>query len=571
MTLPTVRVEVGLAGPDIGAVYVIGDPLRGRVGVDPIGEQPWTDITPWVRSWSVKLGAGQGNQPTRRYDPGTATIILNDGDRRFDPDNLAGPYVSGGVSQILPMVRVRLVAEWAGAAYPLWSGLADDWVPDYQGNNWTYTTLTATDATKVWATDKRQAAVAGGAGELGGARVHRILNSMSWPVEERVVDTGTTQLQATTLEGQGLAELQLVQDTELGEFFADQLGRAVFQDRQSVLTRLESINSQATFGDGGYFRPMTFDFEAGIAGFTATSGGVAVATSNAFTGTGALQLTVTGSPSQSFVRQSALLPVIPGHAYQVQMWVRRSAGGSVVAAIDWQDSTGTYLSGGNYPSTVVTGGAWTMITDTATAPSGAATMRFGPTLNSSPATGTVLELDDVTITDLTNELPYADVQRTSQDETIANRISITRAGGVEQLAEDPVSQARFLIKGYARSDLLMQSDPIALNYAKSVLYRYKDPIRRFARLVFNTPAPQVEDAVWPQVLGRYFGDRITIVRRPSGGGDPIQGDAIIRGFEHQSDGDSWTSAWVLESADRYTYYTIGHPTRGRVGRDPIAF
>jgi hypothetical protein len=49
------------------------------------------------------------------------------------------------------------------------------------------------------------------------------------------------------------------------------------------------------------------------------------------------------------------------------------------------------------------------------------------------------------------------------------------------------------------------------------------------------------------------------------------GDAIIRGFEHQSDGESWTSAWVLESADKFTYYTIGHPQRGRVGRDPIAF
>jgi hypothetical protein len=424
-SLPTVRVEVGLAGPEVGNVFVIGDPLRGRVGVDPIGGEVWTDITPWVRSWSTRLGASQGNQPTRRYGPGVATIVLNDGDRRFDADNLAGPYVSAGISQILPMVRVRITAEWAGVAYPIWQGFADDWVPEYVGNHWTYCTLTATDATKVWATEKRPGTASGGGGESSGARITRILNSVSWPIEDRVIDPGATSLQATSLEGQALAELQLTQDTEMGEFFVDQLGRAVFQDRQSILTRTASTTSQATFGDGGYA------------------------------------------------------------------------------------STG--------------------------------------------------------------EIPYADVQRTSLDETMTNRVTITRVGGAAQVAEDLTSQARFLIKDHDRSDLIMQTDGVALNYAKSVLYRYKDPVRRFERLQFITPALDVEDVVWPQVLGRYFGDRITVVRRPAGGGDPITGDAFIRGAEHASDGESWTSSWVLEAADKLTYFTIGSPTRGRVGRDPIAF
>lgn len=425
MSLPTVRIEVGLAGPSVGAVFVIGDPLRGRVGVDPIGGEVWTDITDYARSWSVRLGASQGNQPTRRYDPGTATIVLNDGDRRFDPDNLAGPYVSAGETLIEPMVRVRIIAEWDGIAYTLFTGFADDWVPDYQGNDWTYTTLTATDATKVWATDKRTAALPGGVGELTGARVTRVLNSMSWPIEDRLIDPGTTTLQSTSLDGQGLAELQLVQDTELGELFVDQLGRAVFQDRQSVLTRAESTTSQATFGDGGYV-----------------------------------------------------------------------------------------------------------------------------------ATG---------------EIPYADVKRTSLDETMANRVSITRVGGTEQLVQDTASQAKYLTKPHDRSDLIMQTDADALNYAKAVLFRFKDPVRRFERLEFLTPAPQVEDVVWPQVLGRTFGDRITVIRRPAGGGSAIQGDALIRGFEHQSDGESWTSAWVLQAADKFTYFTIGDPDRGRIGAYPIAF
>lgn len=425
VNLPVVRVEVGLAGPDIGAVFVIGDPLRGRVGVDAIGGEVWTDITEYVRSWSTRLGASQGNSPTRRYDPGTATIVLNDGDRRFDPDNLAGPYVSAGLTLITPMVRVRITAEWDGVAYPIWQGLADDWVPDYQGNDWTYCTLTATDGTKVWASTDRTAAVAAGGGELTGARVTRVLNSLNWPVADRVIDAGTTTVQATTLEGQGLSELQLVQDTELGELFIDQLGRAVFQDRQSVLTRPESTTSQATFGDGGY-----------------------------------------------------------------------------------------------------------------------------------AATG---------------ELPYADVKRTSLDETMTNRVSITRVGGGVQVVQDATSQLKFLVKSFDRSDLIMQSDTEALNYARALLFRFKDATRRFSRLEFLTPTPQDEGVLWPQVLGRYFGDRITVIRRPAGGGAPIQGDVLIRGVEHQSDGESWTSAWVLQAADRFTYFTVGDSDRGRVGAYPIAY
>jgi hypothetical protein len=570
MTLPTVRVEVGLAGPDIGAVFVIGDPLRGRVGVDAIGGEVWTDITPYVRNWSVRLGASEGNAPTRRYGPGTATITLNDGDRRFDPDNLAGPYVSAGLTQILPMVRVRITGEWAGVAYPIWQGFADDWVPEYVGNDWTYCTLTATDATKVWATEKRPGAASGGGGETTGARITRILNSVSWPIEDRVIDPGITTVQVTDLSGQALAELQLTQDTELGEFFVDQLGRAVFQDRQSVLNRAASAASQATFGDAGYVPTPSYDFEDGITGFTTTSNASVATTATAFNGTGALELTVVGSPVQAYVR-AARFPVTPGHRYQVTMWVRRPVAGNVVCAIDWQDAGGTYLSGGTYPVTALSAGVWTQITDTATAPAGAATMTWGPTLSGSPATGTLLQLDDVLLTDLDNELPYADVARTSPDETMANRVSITRVGGAVQTAEDLAAQARFLIKDFDRSDLTMQTDAVALNYAKQVLFRYKDPTRRFARLMFLTPTPQDEGVIWPQRLGRYFGDRITVVRRPAGGGDPITGDCFIRGFEHESNGESWTSAFVLEAADKSSYFTIGHPTRGRVGVTPIAF
>jgi hypothetical protein len=423
--VPRVRVEVGFAGPDVGNVFVVGDASRGRVGTDPVGGDVWTAITDYVRNWTTSFGASQGNQPIRRYEPGTMTAMLNDPDRRFDRDNLSGPYVAGGVSLVDSMVRVRVIAEWAGVAYPLWTGFSDDWVPDYQGNDWTYVNLTATDGMKLWTNEKRDAAAGGFGGELSGARVSRNLNSISWPVSDRLIDAGVTTLQATTLSGQAKAELELTQDTELGDLFLDQFGRAVFQDRQSPLTRPASVTSQVTFGDGGYA--------------------------------------------------------------------------------------------------------------------------------------------------LTGEIPYSDVQRTSVDDTVLNRVTIAREGGTQQLAENLTSRARYLTKSFDRSDLIMQTDSEAMNYAKAILYRFQTPTRHFSQITFINPAPEVEDVFWPSVLSRQIGDRITIIRRPSGGGSPITGDCLIRGIRHSSDGDSWSTTWVLQPADRFTYFTVGDSSRGRVGYNPVAF
>lgn len=427
MALPTVRVEVGFTSPYVGSFFVIGDPLRGRVGVDAIGaDDIWSEIPrACIRSWSVRRGVSQGNSPTRRYEPATLSIVLNDGDRRFDPDNLAGPYVSAGISQITPMRRVRITAVWDGVAYPIVTAYADDWVPEYIGGFWTYTTLLATDASKIFSDDDRPAVAPVGTGELTGTRVGRVLDSIGWPTEDRIISAGDLTVQATDLSGSALSELQLVQDTELGEFFLNASGLAVFQDRSYITSNPASRDSQATFGDGGYV-----------------------------------------------------------------------------------------------------------------------------------ATG---------------ELPYADVKLTGADDALANRVRATMVGGTEQIAQDAASMAANLKKTHERSDLIMQTDAAALEWANALLYQYKDPVRRFARLEFNTPSPEVEAVLWPQVLGREFGDRITIRRRPAGGGAVIEHDAFVRGVEHESDGVAWTSALVLQSTDRYSFFTIEHPLLGRVGVNPIGF
>lgn len=428
MTLPEVLIDVGFSSPYAGAYFTIGDPVLGQVGNAPIGADQWTTLDASViRSWRVTGGAGRADTPTLRYEAATATVELHDPDRRFDAENLAGPYVAAGVSLVQPMVRVRIRAVWDGTTYPVFYGHADDWQPDYQGNHWTYVTLTATDPSKILADDDRDAGAPVGAGEDSGARVERILDVSDWPADQRVIATGDTTVQATDLSGNALGELQLVQDTEMGEFYFDRHGRATFRNRQAAYTETRSTTSQATFGD---------------------------------------------------------------------------------------DPAGWPTSG---------------------------------------------------------ELPYADIKPSSGAESLANHISISRAGGTEQVVEDATSVAKYLKKTHTRNDLLMQTDTEALAYANSLLSQWSQRVYRFARIEFNTPAPQVENDLWPQLLGRQYGDRITVIRRPYGGGDPIERDCFIRGFEFESDGAAWTSAWVLQDASRFAYFVIGDPILGRVGFNAIAY
>lgn len=426
--VPEARLEVGLSGPTVPAdIFHIGDPVRGKIGTGKIGSDDiWVDITEWVRSWTFRRGANRGNGIGLRYEAGTLTAELNNGDRRFDPTNLTGPYAAGGVTTLQPMVRVRLSAVWAGVAYQLWTGFADSWLPDYSQPTWSTTTLTATDAFKVFTGRRRLAVAPVGGSEDSGARIGRVLDSIGWPAADRVIATGKSLLQATTLEGDGLAELQLTQDSEMGEFYMDAAGQAVFRNRQATLTETRSNTAQAIFGDAGY-----------------------------------------------------------------------------------------------------------------------------------------------TVVD--PEIPYASTAVDNDDVTLANRVIAAIAGGTEQVAEDVASQAQFLVKEYSKTDLLLTSNSEAMSWAQAVLGESKEAELRFARVTFNVPSPSVADATWTALLGRELGDRVTVIRRPPGGGDPNERDCWVRGIEMTSDGADWKTTIPLETTTRQHFFTIGHPTLGRIGANAIAF
>jgi hypothetical protein len=233
------------------------------LATDPVVAPVWTDVTPWLRGWSLRRGGGG---PFEQAQAGTAEIVLDNRDRRFDPSHAGGPYYG----LLLPSRRLRLRATWASTVYDLWHGYVEDYRLDYAGPADATATLTAADGLAVLAaaeineaypaqrSDERVGAVLDACGwTTGGVWVlqsatQSVLDSTTvlGPGGDRVLDEGMSVLQAADLENTiGLAHLQQVEASEGGRLFVDAQGSVVFHNRRRQQTRLQG--PLAVFGDAG--------------------------------------------------------------------------------------------------------------------------------------------------------------------------------------------------------------------------------------------------------------------------------------------------------------------------------
>lgn len=159
--------------------------------------------------------------------------------------------------------------------------------------------------------------------------------------------------------------------------------------------------------------PTTLDgtFESGVAGFTPTSCTLAQSAVFAFAGTKSALLTVVGSPALAYWRPATGLAVVAGASYTFSEQVRSVAAlTNVRAAIDWFDVNGAYLSTSDSGGALASG-AWEARSVTDVAPAGAVTAKMGPTLLSSPATGSLLYTDAWSFTSNTYNWQTATVTR----------------------------------------------------------------------------------------------------------------------------------------------------------------
>jgi hypothetical protein len=192
--------------------------------------------------------------------PGSLTAELDNQLREFDPFNTAGPFTTGGVTQLRPGFWVQLAAIISGTTYYIWSGFVTS-LPI----NW----AVGEAATTSWSASEAMVALARvnpvalttpvGDSELSGARIARILTNASWPVTtsvfppfgaSRVLDAGVVSVQPTVLGANALAEAQTTALTERGDLFTNGAGQVIYHGRGYRFVQRNGTTN-ATFGDGG--------------------------------------------------------------------------------------------------------------------------------------------------------------------------------------------------------------------------------------------------------------------------------------------------------------------------------
>ncbi len=165
-----------------------------------------------------------------------------------------------------------------------------------------------------------------------------------------------------------------------------------------------------------------------------------------------------------------------------------------------------------------------------------------------------------TIGDDATELVYADLTVSYNDADLWNIVEVTREGGTAQRVEDTASQTSYGPRALERSGLIVDDDLEAGDAANALLLRYKAPALRPDSVRFEASQ---DSALWVQLLTRDIGDRVTIKRRPPGGGSVISILAIIEGIEHQvTPFTQWTTTWKLAPADPNSYWILGTSTLG---------
>ncbi len=203
---------------------------------NPLAAPSWVNISAYLLAFETRAGR---SYELGKIEAGTATIALDNADRRFDPAYTSGPYYGN----LLPMRRMRLSATWSSTLYYLFSGFVEAWTPLQRGGSVVELEVPLVDAFTYFA---RSIVSVSDAVEKSGTKIGRILTALGYA--DSVLETGQSTMQDMDIANDNaLQTIQDIADSENGLFFVGQNGTSYFYGRHYRL--LNKSISSATFGD----------------------------------------------------------------------------------------------------------------------------------------------------------------------------------------------------------------------------------------------------------------------------------------------------------------------------------
>lgn len=245
MAVPTINATINFStGPVFANAMQIG---IGRFGINILGLPNGIVVDVSSQVDSIQTNRGR-NVLADQFQTGTLTMRIVDMNGDFNPQNTNSPYYG----YLNPMRKVSITATYLGITYPIFAGFILSYNTSTPKNvgEVVYTTITAVDGLQLLNNAQITTVAGTSAGQLSGARINNLLDSVSWPATQRQIDSGQTTLQADPGDGRTvLSACQTVQISEYGAFYMDASGNAVFKDR---LTCTKSVDATPVlFNDNG--------------------------------------------------------------------------------------------------------------------------------------------------------------------------------------------------------------------------------------------------------------------------------------------------------------------------------
>lgn len=181
MTIPTINAFINFStGPSFAQAMILD---QGILDTNVLADAAAVivDISNVVDSINTKRGR---NAQADQFQTGTLSLRIVDQNGDFNPMNVSGPYYG----LLTPMRKVQITATYGAVTYPVFSGFITSYstsTPQSSVGDVVYTTIQAVDAFRL-AQNAQISTVAGtSAGQLSGARINNLLDSISWPATMR--------------------------------------------------------------------------------------------------------------------------------------------------------------------------------------------------------------------------------------------------------------------------------------------------------------------------------------------------------------------------------------------------
>jgi hypothetical protein len=251
MTTPILGVSIDFAnGPAFGNPLILDDPST-PLGQGILADAP-ADVVD-VSNIALRVSIRRGrNRILNSFEAGTATVVLEDQNGDWNPQNVTSPYYG----KLLPLRKIRIWADYDDGfgvdRYYLYSGYITSYDNTFRlgFDEVSSVTLQCVDAFRLFQNVNITTVAGTSAGQTTGARIDDLLDLASYPASQRLIDTGNTTVQADPGTARTLlAACQTIEQTELGGFYIDSEGNAVFLSRTTVSQ--EADQTPLLFNDNG--------------------------------------------------------------------------------------------------------------------------------------------------------------------------------------------------------------------------------------------------------------------------------------------------------------------------------